>query len=172
MLGCCAEARTQMKSDDSIPNVAELFRPALERVALEQRPLLIALAERLAADRYRGWANAAGAESARAQLLACAVREEDIASRVEALHASAEAIQREILEKNPDLQQLSRSLFEGRPVSQQYAIQAQGERLGAATWRSIAQQQTDPSVREVYLACAVLEEESAGVLETLLNAEP
>ena len=52
-----------MNSDDSIPNLAEIFRPALERVALEQRPLLIALAERLAADRYREWANAAGAES-------------------------------------------------------------------------------------------------------------
>ena len=145
-----------MNSDDSIPNLAEIFRPALERVALEQRPLLIALAERLAADRYREWANAAGAESV----------------RIEALHPGAEASQREILEKNPDLQQLNRSLFEGRPVSQQYAIQAQGERLGAATWRSIAQQQTDPSAREVYLACAVLEEESALVLETLLNAEP
>jgi len=161
-----------MNSDDSIPNLAEIFRPALERVALEQRPLLIALAERLAADRYREWANAAGAESVRAQLLACAAREEDIASRIEALHPGAEASQREILEKNPDLQQLNRSLFEGRPVSQQYAIQAQGERLGAATWRSIAEQQTDPSAREVYLACAVLEEESALVLETLLNTEP
>ncbi len=161
-----------MKARDPIPSVAEIFRPALERVALEQRPLLIALAERLAAVRYRGWADAASNASARTQLLACATREEDIASRVEALHANAEAIQREILEKNPDLQDLNRTLFEGRPVSQQYTIQAQGERLGAATWRSIAQQQTDPSAREVYLACAVLEEESALVLETLLNAEP
>ncbi len=34
MLGCCAERRTRMNSDDSIPNLAEIFRPALERVAL------------------------------------------------------------------------------------------------------------------------------------------
>ena len=161
-----------MRADESIPSVAEIFRPALERVSLEQRPLLIALAERLAAVRYRGWADAASDESARVQLLACAAREEEIASRVEALHPNAEAIQREILEKNPDLQELNRSLFEGRPVSQQYAIQAQGERLGAATWRSIAQGETDPSARDVYLACAELEQESALVLETLLGGEP
>ena len=91
-----------MNSDDSIPNLAEIFRPALERVALEQRPLLIALAERLAADRYRGWANAASAESVRTQLLACAAREQDLASRLEELELEYQSRSSAALEQAED----------------------------------------------------------------------
>ena len=42
-----------------------------------------------------------------------------------------------------------------------HALQAQGERLGAATWRSFA-------AGAVFLGCALLEEENAACLETLL----
>ena len=36
-----------------LPDVARILGPLLERVPREQRPLLIAIAERMAADRYR-----------------------------------------------------------------------------------------------------------------------
>ena len=39
------------------PDLAAILAPILERVDVAQRPLLIALAERMAAVRYRGWAS-------------------------------------------------------------------------------------------------------------------
>lgn len=152
---------------ETLPNVGEALAPVLARVPREQQPLLIALAERMAAERYRGWAGEVGAAEERAKLLACAEREEEIARRVEALHADAAAIQRDLLAKHPDLAELDRTLFAGRPLAQQFAIQAQGERLGAATWRSFARDETGAGRREVLLACAELEEANALVLEAL-----
>ena len=50
----------------------------------------------------------------------------------------------------------------------QFRIQANGERLGAATWRAFAKQESSSAARDTYLACAELEEASAVVLESLL----
>jgi hypothetical protein len=154
-----------------LPNVAEVLAEVLGRVREEERPLLIALAERMAAERYRGWAGETDGPG-RAELLACADREEEIARRVESLFAEAAASQRDILARNPDLVDVNRSLFSGRPLDQQFAIQAQGERLGAATWRSLAQHARDPQARATLLGCAPLEEENAACLESLLRAQP
>ena len=150
-----------------LPDIAELLRPLLERVPLERRPVLIALAERMAAERYRGWARDDPAHES--ELLACAAREEEIATRIESLFADAETIQREILEKNPDLPEVSRTIFAGRPVAQQFTIQAQGERVGAATWRALARDAESPGARETFLACADLEEASAAVLDGIVG---
>jgi hypothetical protein len=136
-------------------------------VPREQQPLLIAIAERLAAERYRGWADAS-AESA--GFLACAAREEEIARRVEGLYPDAALIQRDILAANPDLEDVNRSIFAGRSLELQLAIQAQGERLGAATWRAFAEHADDPKARATFLDCALLEEASAVFLEGLRGA--
>jgi hypothetical protein len=152
-----------------LPNVAEVLAAVLARVPRERQPLLIAYAERLAADRYRGWAAQAENQRRRPGLLACAEREEAIATRIESLHPGAAAIQQAILAANPDLEQVNRTLFEGRPLAQQFAIQAQGERLGAATWRAFAAQ-ADESARSTLFECAALEEESAVFLEGILAA--
>jgi hypothetical protein len=150
----------------ALPNVAELLGRVLQRVPVPQRPLLVALAERLAAERYRGWAESVGSAERRAGLLACAEREEAIASRVESLHADAASEQRRILDANPDLPEINRSVFAGRPLEEQFAIQAQGERAGAALWRALAQAAAGPA-RDTYHQCARLEEESAAYLESL-----
>jgi hypothetical protein len=155
---------------DPLPDLAQVLAPLLAQVERARQPLLIALAERLAAERYRGWA-AGAAEPARARLRACAAREEEIAARVEALAPDAAAIQRELLAKHPELRALNRELFAGRPLAEQLRLQARGERLGAATWRAFAREETDAARREALLACAVLEEESAAVLEALLASE-
>jgi hypothetical protein len=142
----------------------------LARVPRERQPLLLAIAERLAADRYRGWADRATDATLRVALLACAAREEEIAGLVEALHADAGAVQRDILMANPDLHAVNHDLFAGRSLPDQFTIQARGERLGAATWRAFADHAEAPGIRDVYLACAELEETSAAVLESLLAA--
>jgi hypothetical protein len=151
-----------------LPNVAELLGGLLRRVPEPERPLLIAIAERLAAERYRGWAKEAGSPDREAGLLACAEREDAIARRVESLHPDASATQRRILDSNPDLSGLNTAVFAGRPFEEQFAIQAQGERAGAALWRMLAQAAETEEARDAYLACARLEEESASYLESLI----
>jgi hypothetical protein len=154
---------------NDLPNIAEVLAGALARVAEADRPLFIAIAERLAAERYRGWAADPACAADAAALRACAAREEDIASRVEALYPDAAARARELLAAHPELTEINRTLFAGRPLAQQLAIQAGGERLGAATWRSFAKRETDPHRRDVLLSCAPLEEASAEVLEGILG---
>jgi hypothetical protein len=153
----------------TLPGVGEVLAPILERIPLERRPLFIALAERLAAARYREWATAWSDARRKDDLLACADREEDIARRVEGLTPNASAVQQEIVAANPDLEEINRSLFAGRSLPEQFTIQAAGERLGAATWRAFAKHATAPEARDVYLRCAELEEASAVVLESLLS---
>ena len=158
-----------MSAPGALPNVAQLLGPLLQRVPAPQRPLLLAIAERQSAQRYRGWAELAGSPEERGRFLACAEREEEIAGRIEGLVSDAASQQRAILEANPDLPELNRAVFEGRPLAQQLAIQAAGERAGAALWRSFAKAAGDEAAREVYLACARLEEESAVFLESLAS---
>lgn len=159
-------------SDDvvQLPDLAEVFGRVLMRVPRARQPLLVAIAERLAAERYRGWASEAAEPARRRGLLACAEREDRIADRVEALFHDAASIQHALLIEHPDLEELNRSVFAGRPLGEQFTIQARGERLGAATWRAFAEQEDDGAVRDAFLACAELEEESARFLEGLLGA--
>jgi hypothetical protein len=151
-----------------LPDVAAVLAPILERVRRDQQPLLIAIAERRAAERYRGWAAEVAEETQRDQLLACARREREIAERIESLYPDAAALQRRILSENPEVDGIDRRLFSARPLEDQWTLQARGERLGAATWRAFAAK-ADGASREAFLACALLEEESAVVLEALLK---
>jgi hypothetical protein len=139
-------------------------------VQRHQQPLLIAIAERMAAERYRAWADEAELRAHRSELLACAAREEEIADRIEALHPDAAAVQRELRAGNPELERIDRDLFAGRPVGAQLTLQAEGERLGAATWRAFAAAASGPA-RETFRTCALLEDESASVLEAILELE-
>jgi hypothetical protein len=159
-----------MASNDALPDIGEVLAPILVRIPREQQPLLIAVAERLAARRYRGWADEPALASRAADLRACADREEAIADRVEGLYPDASSIQGALLSDHPELDEVNRTLFAGRPLADQLTIQARGERLGAATWRSFARAESDPRRRDVLLSCAPLEEDSAHVLESILAA--
>jgi hypothetical protein len=159
---------TSPPAQSALPNLGGIFARVLQRVPEDHQPLLIAIAERLAAERYRGWAREPSQAAHAEQLLACARREEEIAERVEGLFPGAAAIQRDMLAKNPDFMDIPRKVFGGLPVLDQFRLQAQGERLGAATWRSLARQVQSSAAREVYLACAELEQASALVLEAIL----
>ena len=160
-----------MAADDStaLPDLAEIVGGLLARVPREQRPLFIALAERLAAERYRGWAREKAVEDRAAEILACAEREETIARNVEGFHPDARKIQDELLAQYPELVEMNRSIFADRPLEDQFEIQARGELIGATTGRAFAAGSTDPSVRDTYLACAELEEESADLLESIVE---
>ena len=156
-------------SVEDLPDVAVVVARVLQRAPRGQRPLLIALAERLAAARYRVWAAEVGDHARAALLSACADREEDIARRVESLYADAVAIQRDLVAQTPEFEEINRAIFAGRPLDQQFLMQARGERAGAATWRFFAERADGEAPRDVFLACAELEEESAACLESLLD---
>lgn len=153
-----------------LPSVGELIAPIIGDVPEEQRPLLVALAEKIAAGRYRDWAEQASG-SDRHALLACADREEEIARRVESLYPDAAAVQADLLVKHPDIEQAYRDLFSGHQIQDQYAIQADGERLGAATWRALARDADRDEQRKVFFDNAELEEASAAMLEALVAAD-
>ena len=156
-----------MSAATALPDIGAVLRPLLATVAPREVPLLLAIAERMAADRYRGWADAVSDPAARAGMLACAAREDEIATRVEAAHPDAAAVQERLRIAHPELAAINAEIFAGRPLAEQLAIQAGGERLGAATWRALAAACPDPVVREAFLACAPLEEASAVFLESL-----
>jgi len=68
---------------------------------------------------------------------------------------------------HPDLPREYAALFAGRPLAEQFAMQAAAERAGAATWRALAEKAA-PEQRAVFEACAGLEEASAAVLDALV----
>lgn len=150
------------------PNIAEILAPILARVPRQRQPLLLASAERLAAERYRGWAEHPSLAAHRKNLLACAEREIEIATRVEAMFAGASAIQEKLLATHAEMVELNRDLFAERPLAAQFAIQASGERLGAATWRAFAAQAGEPVLAATFETCATLDEISAEVLEEIV----
>ncbi|HYV57440.1 MAG TPA: GFA family protein [Candidatus Nitrosopolaris sp.] len=152
---------------EELPDIGAVLLPLLQRVPRQQQPVLIALAERLAADRYRGWATHVAEADRRDGLMGCADREDEIARRVESLHSGAAAIQRDLLVGNRELLDINRSLFAGRSLAQQFVIQARAERLGASTWRAFAQGEKTAERRDTFLGCALLEEESAAYLDSI-----
>lgn len=158
-------------SRSALPDIADVVGRMLQRVPRERQPILLAQRERVSAARYRGWAREVAGPGQRSALLACADREEEIARRVEALYPAAASIRRDILARNPDLTSITGSLFSAYALEQQFILQARGERFGATTWRSFAQDEQNPEASKVFLDCALLEEESAAFLESISGAE-
>lgn len=155
-------------SEPNIPNIAEILAGVLRKIDPQLQPLLLAKLERLAAQRYRTWAKDHPDQAVKEGLLACADREEEIAKRVESLNPYASAIQDKLITGNPELLDLNRSLFKDRPLEVQFAMQATGERAGAAAWKAFAAGASDPSAKELLQSCSPLEQANADFLQTLL----
>lgn len=151
-----------------LPDLAKILGQALQTIEPGQRPVLLAALERLAGQRYRVWANEHPDPSVKEGLLACAEREEEIARRVESLHPDAAETQNRLLSENPQLLDLNRTLFEGRPIKDQFTMQAQGERAGAAAWRAYGAAAAEQSAQELLQSCSTLEEANADFLQSLL----
>src|SRR6185369_8899812 len=95
----------------SLPNVAVLLATVLQQCPQENQPLLIALAERLAAERYRRWSEEPSVARHAQDLRDCAAREESIAAQVEGLYPKAAGIQAALRAQHPDLFEINASLF-------------------------------------------------------------
>jgi hypothetical protein len=157
-----------MDNEQSLPDIAAVLRQALQAIEPASQPVLLAALERLAAKRYRSWAEDQPSPEVKAGLLACADREEEIARRIESLVPNATAIQEKLLADHPELLALNRTLFEGRPLNDQFTMQAQGERAGAAAWRAFAAATSDSAAQGVMQSCSPLEEANAEFLQSLV----
>ena len=149
-------------------SIIAILAPVIARYAPADQRIFAALGERIAASRYRVWAEAADDASLRATLEACAAREEDIAARVESLRPDAAAVQERLLKDHSEIRDQFFELLDARPLREQFAMQAEAERAGAAAWRAFAAAADSEAEAEALRACAPLEEESAAALEQII----
>ena len=157
-----------MNKTSDIPDIGAVLGELMVTIDPADQPLLLAVLERLASQRYRGWADDHPDDSVKRGLSECAEREQEIAQRVESVFTDAEAIQQRLLADNPNIEELNRTLFEGRPLEVQFAMQAQGERAGAAAWAAFAAAADDDRVKTMLDSCRPLEEANAEFLDTLI----
>ena len=153
-----------------IPNFGELLAPYIDRVPGEALPNFLALLERGAADRYRGWAEMLPAE--RAGLLACANREDEIADRAEALFPLNPSLRDDVAAPLPEAKATYYRVFLDLDVYDQLRIQADAERQGAAAWRAMISDDVPKLTAAELEAIARLEETSADYLDALLATAP
>ena len=149
-------------------SIVEAFAPLLPRIAEREIAMLIAMIERLAAVRYRGWAAMTDDPIERKGLLACALREDEIAAFIESLDASSEARIAELNARFPDLNDRYESVMAGRSRAEQLRVQSAGELGGADYMRQFAAASTGAvAARFASLACC--EEANSRYLSTLIG---
>lgn len=148
------------------PNFGALLLPVLSKVPADGRTRFLALLERTAAARYRGWAT--DMPAAAEVLLACADREDAIADRIEAAFPIDAALLAELQTLLPEARDLYYGAFAGHPTESQLRMQADAELQGAAAWRSIAGRIDDPALIAALEACSAIEEESSRAVSALL----
>jgi hypothetical protein len=148
--------------------IAEAFEPLLPDVAPEEIPMVVAIIERLAADRYRGWMESAGDPIERAGLGACAAREDEIAEFIESLEPDAAAKTDELNTRFPDLKERYEGLMAGRSRAEQLRIQAEGE-LGGADYMRQFSAVSEGAVAAGFAALSALEESNSRFLSVLIG---
>ena len=150
-----------------IPRFGALLAPFIGQVPSAALPRFLALLERGAADRYRHWAALLPEHAA--ELLACAVSEDEIANRIEAVFTLTPELHDVVEAPLPGALATYAAAFDGLDVWDQLRIQANAERQGAQAWRNIASGVTDQATLAAIAACSALEEVSADTLDRLIT---
>lgn len=152
------------------PNFGLLLSPIIARVPAHAVPRFLALLERGAAQRYREWAVVVPEHTG--VLLACALREDEIADRVDQVWPIDDALLEELERLLPPARDLYYGAFEGMSPWAQLLVQADAELQGAAAWRGIAVHHPDPVVCAELERCSLLEEESSRELQRIIQRRP
>ena len=150
-------------------SIAEAFQPLVPDLAPGEIPILIAMLERMAANKYRGWANDAAGAVEQAGLLACAAREDEIAVFIESLDASAQGRIAALHARFPDLQARYDSLMRGLSRIEQLRVQADGELGGAEYMRQFAAAHSGATAAR-FASLASCEEANARFLHALVDS--
>lgn len=154
-----------------LPDLAHLVGTFLGQCSPTEQQVLVAGAERIAAEQYRRWAEQAADEDQDA-FLAAAEREERVADVLERLTPGATATARALDDRFPMLPAAYRSVLQGRSRRDQFAIQSAAERAGGALLRALAEREGEIATREALLAAAGLEEANAGFLDAVADRGP
>ena len=149
-----------------VPRFGELLAPFISQVPDEIRPRFLALLERGAASRYRGWAEMLPQHAE--GLLRCAEAEDEIANRIESAFAMDETLRDQLEAPLPDALKTYYDVFAPLDVWDQLRIQANAERQGAGAWERIASVHPSAEVIKVLNSCSELELTSADYLDALL----
>jgi hypothetical protein len=157
-------------NDSAHPQFAELLGSCLAQVPNAAIPRFLALLERGAADRYRQWSRDIPEHVE--VLMACALREDDIADRVERVWPVADSVLEHMHTLLPQARDLYYGVFVGLSAWDQLSLQADAELQGAAAWRGIASSLSDPTVLAELERCAKLEEESSRELQRIIVRRP
>jgi alkylhydroperoxidase family enzyme len=155
-------------TERELPDLASLVGAFLGQCSPAEQRVLLAGAERIAAEQYRRWAEHAGDDD-RDGFLAAAEREERVADVLEKLTPDAAETARALDERFPMLPAAYRSVLQGRNRHDQFVIQSAAERAGGALLRAFAEREADAATREALLASAGLEEANAGFLDAVVG---
>jgi hypothetical protein len=153
-------------TDVQIPRFGELLAPFISQVPAEVKPRFLALLERGAAERYRGWAAALPQHAE--LLMRCAASEDEIADRIESVFGVPESLVEALHAPLPEATKTYYGVFDGMDVWDQLRVQANAERQGAQAWRTISAAISDERVLEQLTACSALEESAADALDELI----
>lgn len=157
-------------TEREFPNFGRLLAPVIGQLPAHAVPRFLALLERGAAQRYREWAVQVPEHAE--VLLACAVREDEIADRVDQVWPIDDVALAQIEAPLPAARDLYYGAFHGMSPWEQLMVQADAELQGAAAWRSIAANHPDPNVCAELEHCALLEEESSRELQRIIMRRP
>ena len=156
-------------STQNLPDLLEILTPLFEQCDPQEQRILLAILERLAAKRYRAWAETLTNPQQKQGFLDCAEREEQIAAAVEALNPQAKEIADILWKRLPNIDELYAETMRPLSPSQQWQVQSGGELGGAELLRGFAKAETNPEAREALLACAPKEEASSHYLQDVLK---
>jgi len=163
-----SEKMTKETAECAARKIVDLIGPVLAQLEEDARPVALALAERVAAERYRMWAKEVQDPETRRTLEQCARREDDIAARIESTVTDALAIQRKIAQTHPALAAEYLGLFDGMSLRSQFDFQASLQRATSASWRMLADTCT-PSIRSILLECSALSAATTSTLEAMVE---
>jgi hypothetical protein len=153
-----------------VPDFGAVLAGHIADVPAEGMPAFLAGLERSAAARYRVWAEQLPDHAD--VLNECAVREDEIAALVSSVFPISDESQAAVDDALPAAIQTYYEAFAPHPAHHQLYIQAEAELQGAQAWKGLSTQVEDPSVVEVLVRCAALEEASSSAVRGLLKVAP
>lgn len=141
------------------------IRPLIAHRPRGEQLFLAALLENGAAQRYRRWASEFTDSTFADGLMACADREDTVARSVRDSFGSELQQPEDYRELLGAVQREVDALFGGLSLEDQLDAQASAERGGENLWRELAEAESDPALKAVFVECAHLEAASAEFLE-------
>lgn len=149
-------------------SITDAFLPLVPEIPEEQIPMMIAILERIAAGKYRGWASSSEDPIERGGLLACEARELEIAEFIESLYPDPKSVINSLSKRFPDLAARYDAVMEGKTRAEQFRIQSEGE-LGGVDFMHQFASANSGVVAARFVSLASCEEANSKFLAALIE---